>query len=454
MPGNIRKSLLQFVFSGSYMKRWNDKLRHMELIEVDKQAHKMIVAWMLCRLAGERLSREDRLRLEEEVVEGGIFDYLFRLVITDIKPPILYRIKENPEDYQKLAIWAIGEAEPHVRPLDEGFWERFKKYAMQPQASGLAARILAAAHQYASAWEFSLVRHLNEPFDDELPDIESRFRRQLAEHADLPGVGELMQGLERGLRPHIPFLSDQHCLPLRQDSPEQDAVPPSDSPIQAISPLARFANLCGQLRFQKRWSQTPRIPETSVMGHMFLVACYAYFLSLNIGACPARRVNNFFTGLFHDLPELLTRDIISPVKKSFEGLGELIRQYEESELERRVFTPLEEAGYHSITARLGYYLGIATGSEFHDTIVTLEGQVKQVDFDSLQGRFNRDEFDPKDGEATKVCDILAAYIEAYTAMRNGIASDHIQQAFWRMRENNAKRMLGKYHIGALFTDFD
>ena len=43
----IRKSLLQLMFSGSYMRRWNDKLRPVELYEIDKQAHKMIVAWML-----------------------------------------------------------------------------------------------------------------------------------------------------------------------------------------------------------------------------------------------------------------------------------------------------------------------------------------------------------------------------------------------------------------------
>ena len=84
MATNIRKGLLQFVFSGAYMKRWNDKLRPMELIEIDKQAHKMIVAWMLCRLSGQGMTFENRLALEEEVVEGGIFDYLFRLIITDI----------------------------------------------------------------------------------------------------------------------------------------------------------------------------------------------------------------------------------------------------------------------------------------------------------------------------------------------------------------------------------
>ncbi|MGN1038125.1 MAG: phosphohydrolase, partial [Mailhella sp.] len=44
---SIRKSLLQFIFSGASMRRWNDKLRPVELFEIDKQAHKMIVAFLL-----------------------------------------------------------------------------------------------------------------------------------------------------------------------------------------------------------------------------------------------------------------------------------------------------------------------------------------------------------------------------------------------------------------------
>jgi hypothetical protein len=39
-------------------------------------------------------------------------------------------------------------------------------------------------------------------------------------------------------------------------------------------------------------------------------------------------------------------------------------------------------------------------------------------------------------------------------MRNGIASAQIQEAFWRMREQNSRRMLGDCHIGAIFADFD
>lgn len=431
MTVNIRKSLLQFVFSGAYMKRWNDKLRLMELIEIDKQAHKMIVAWLLCRLSSKGKPQKDQLALEEKVVEGGIFDYLFRLVITDIKPPILYQIKKNPDHYERLAAWATAEVAPHLRPLGEPFWERFKHYASKPVARGSAADILAAAHLYASFWEFKLLKRHNQDFDEELPEIERSFQTQLAGYSYLPGMSELILGLEH-----------------------MGATSQADSfSIPGSSPLARFANLCGQLRFQKRWSQTPRTPDTSVMGHMFIVACYAYFLSLALNACPARRVNNFFCGLFHDLPEVLTRDIISPVKKSFEDLGQIIRGYEEKELARRIFAPLLAEGHSNITDRLAYYLGLATGSEFHDTIIR-NGVAERVSFDNLSNIYNKDEYDPKDGEALKICDTLAAYIEAYTAMRNGITSDQIQQAFWRIREQHAKLSLGNMPIGALFTDFD
>jgi putative hydrolase of HD superfamily len=431
MSLNIRKSLLQFIFSGSYMKRWNDKLRPAELIEIDKQAHKMIIAWLLCRLSGADRDPAERTALEENVVEGGIFDYLFRLAITDIKPPVLDRIRDNPEHYRELADWAAGEIESRIRPLGNDFFARFKVHISRPVTGGEAADILDAAHTLASAWELRLLLTVNDTFDEEIKGLGDRFLRRTDAYARLPGL-PAMTAVFTGRAQQDPSIPDRE--------PQHTAA-------------ARFAGLCGRLRFQKRWSQVPRIPETSVMGHMFITACYAYFLSMSLGACPARRVNNFFSALFHDLPELLTRDIISPVKKSTAGLDQLIRSYEQDELRRRVLNPLVAGGCASVADRLSYYLGLEAGSEFRECIIR-DGKVETVSFNALQKDYNRDELDPKDGEALKICDTLAAFIEAYTAMRNGIASDQIQQAFWRMREQNAKRMLGDIHIGALFMDFD
>jgi len=190
------------------------------------------------------------------------------------------------------------------------------------------------------------------------------------------------------------------------------------------------------------------------MGHMFFVACYAYFFSLVLSACQARRNNNFFCALFHDLPELLTRDIISPVKKSVDNLGELIREYEEEELKRRVFKPLAGEGYSYLVERLQYYLGMEVGSEFYEC-AHVNGKVKKLSgFDELHKNYNSNDYDPKDGRILKICDNLAAFMEAYIATRNGITSDQLSHAMWRIRTDNMNVSIGGLHIGALLADFD
>ena len=411
----IRKSLLQLVFSGAYMLRWNDKLRPVSLWELDKQGHKMILAWLLWHCNAEDLPRDEQLALGLQVVEGGLFDYLYRLVITDIKPPVFYRIKANKEHYAQLTDFVLRELEPTVRPLDEAFWGRMCAFFRNDGYGSKADRILNAAHLYASNWEFSLIAPLND-FDDEIPGIGKNFQHELHALRDLCGM------------PHL--LAEHNAL-------------------------ARFAAFCGQLRFQIRWTQTPRTPATSVLAHMFLVACYAYFWSLSVGACTSRRLNNFFCGLFHDLPELLTRDIISPVKRSVDSLPALIRDYEEQELERRIFARLRADGFAGLVERLQYFLGLATGSEFHESIREPGGAARRVaTFEDMQTKYNEDAFDPKDGSLIKACDLLAAFIEAHSSIRNGMSSSALQEAVARMRTEFRKNPVYKLGFGTLLADFD
>jgi putative hydrolase of HD superfamily len=410
----IRKSLLELIFSGAFMKRWNDKLRPMELVEVDKQGHKMIVAWLLFLLNSRDMDMDDKRALGEAIVEGGLFDYLYRLVITDIKPPVFYRIKENPDDYRTLTSWVLKQLRPRIMPLGEDFVDRMSEYLMQPEDKGLARRILHAAHLYASYSEFKLLKSINS-MDHELVEIEASFIDRLNGMRDLVGVSELLD---------------------------------EDSNV-----LGRFARMCGRLRFQKRWSQTPRVPETSVLGHMFIVAAYSWFFSMEVGACRARSQNNFFSGLFHDLPELLTRDIISPVKGSSQEIGDLIHEYENRELDRVVLAPLKEGGYGEIAARLEYFLGLEIGSEFKAT-VTLDGVIIEASDEQLAGEYNQDALDPKDGPLLKVSDSIAAYIEAHTALKNGISSDQLHHALYRigLRYNETPVIAG-VQVSALLADF-
>jgi putative hydrolase of HD superfamily len=416
----IRKGLLDLVFSGAYMKRWNDKLRPLQLVEVDKQSHKMIVAWLLFTLNSRGMDDGARLALGEQVVEGGMYDYLFRLVITDIKPPVFYQIKANPEHYEKLSGWVLKTLRPLLAPMGEEFNRRMSEWLAVPEDSTLARRILTAAHLYASYSEFKLIKGLN-PSGYDMDEIERSFLDRLEALRDVVGVSELLAGLRD----------------------EADA-----------GAMARLAALCGHLRFQQRWSQTPRVPETTVLGHVFLVAAYAWLFSLEIGACRARRQNNFFAGLFHDLPELLTRDIISPVKKSAPEIAGLIHEYEDKELERQVLQPLRSGGYEDIAARLEYYLGKEIGSEFAACVMR-GGKVQKVGSEELSRRFNADGFDPKDGELLKMCDSVAAFIEAYAAIKNGISADQLHQAVWRLRGLYSETSeIAGVQVGALLADFD
>ncbi|MBQ9407466.1 MAG: HD domain-containing protein [Desulfovibrio sp.] len=409
----IRKNLLQLIFSGAYLLRWNDKLRPVELLEIDKQAHKMLLACVLWHENSRDLPLERRVSLASEIIEGGLFDYFYRLIITDVKPPIFYKIKENPEQFRQLTQYVLDRLEPALAPLGS-FWNRLRNWHDAVETETPARRILTAAHLYASQWEFRLIEPLNTPFDEEMEDIGQSFPNRLAVFADLHGLAAIR------------------------------------TPGTA---LARLANLCGQLRFQTRWTQAPRIPATSVLGHMFIVAAYAYFFSLAVDACPARACNNFFCGLFHDLPEVLTRDIISPVKQSTSELPKLIKAFEAKELERRLFTPLRHEGFTSLVEHISYYLGLDVGSEFQECIRE-HGCVRKVDGFAALAASNSNELDPKDGQLIKICDTLAAFLEAHSSIRNGVSSPHLLEARLRLLTSLRELSLPALRLDALLADFD
>lgn len=411
MP-HVRKNMLQFVFSGAYLLRWNDKLRPMELQEIDKQAHKLLVAYILFNENSREMHPLQKIDLARQIIEGALFDYLYRLIITDIKPPVFYKIKENREHYRQLTDYVLSRLEPIFSPLGP-FWDRMKQWHLSDEAEDdLAHRILKVSHLYASRWEFNIIKPAN-PFDEEMGFIQQSFEDGLANFRDLAGVQEILYP----------------------------------------GALASFASLCGQLRFQIRWTQVPRIPATSVLGHMFLVATYGYFFSMTIGACQARANNNFFGGLLHDLAELLTRDIISPVKQSIPSLPDIIKQYEISELERRILNPLKREGFEDLSHSLRYHLGLDVGSEFQDCYL---GNGKAIPVNGFQelAKFNMDNLEPKDGQLLKMCDWLAAFLEAHSSIRNGISSPHLVEAQARLKEKIWDSPLECLKLNALLADFD
>ncbi len=394
----IRKALLLKIFDAAYMHRWNDQLRPIDFIELDKQAHKMIIAYFLGKFE-ESKSGFNWI----EIIEGGIFELLQRIVLTDLKPPIFYKIKEDPQKYGQLNDWVYGKLEPFITPLGQDFCNKFRKY-FSTIKENINKRILYAAHFYASKWEFDIIERAN-PFGYEINEIRKDLESKEERYSDLKGMQQ-----------------------LRMNKNYKD-----------------FINICGQLRFQSRWAHLYRVPKTSVLGHTLFVAILSYLFSMKIGACERRCFNNYFTGLFHDLPEVLTRDIISPVKRSFEGLSDMIKEYEKENMEKEVYDLIPKQWHSDIK--------LFTENEFENT-VNVNGNRMKVSSEDLGDKYNADKYNPRDGGLIKAVDDLAAFIEAYTAIQNGAANQELHRAILSNKDKYEGTNISGINFGEIYADFD
>jgi putative hydrolase of HD superfamily len=238
--------------------------------------------------------------------------------------------------------------------------------------------ILKAASYLSTKWEFSIV-YQTSAFLSDIDDVKKSVDEEIEDYYELIGVRK----------------------------------------IALNKKLSKLVDLSGRLRFQKRWAQTPRIPETSVLGHMLTVALFGYFYSLKVNACNKRIQNNFFTALFHDLPEALTRDIVSPVKYSVDELSEIISEYEILKIEDDIMPCVPEV----LKEEFSYYLGLYDGvkDEFLDKINEKKIEVVKEGLSA----YNYDKFNAIDGKALKQCDKLSAFIEASLSISHGIKSKEL-----------------------------
>lgn len=391
----ITKGLLDKIFEAASIQRWNDHVRPVEFTELDKQAHKMILAYVLGKLEeSEGHGRVDWLKL----IEGGIFEFFPRVILTDIKAPVFHKLMSKKE--REIKTLVLQEMDEDIAELGGDFGENFRKYLFDNDYAYFERRILKAAHYLATNWEFQIIYN-TAPFVYGIDKTREEIENQIEDHYDLIGVQKLS---------------------LRKKS-------------------FGFIDLCAQLRFQQRWAHSPRVPKTSVLGHMLIVAMTSFFCSIEMGACPKRAYNDFFSGLFHDLPEVLTRDIVSPVKTSVEGLDEIIKDYEKLQFEERILPLLPS----SIRDEVVYYIE----DEFSNRIME-EGKPRKGIPGAEMAAYNEDRYSPIDGEVIRACDKLAAFIEASLSIRHGICSHHLLDGRSKIYREYRDQHPGGIDFAALF----
>lgn len=392
----IRKSLISKIYEAASIQRWNDHIRPaIGFSELDKQAHKMVFAYVLAKCEGD--GNYDPLLL----VEGGIFEFLHRVVLTDIKPPIYHSLMKEKGD--QINEWIFKQLKGMCEGLGDDFFNKMCRYFREPEYAKKEKEILRAAHYFATDWEFKVIYPMNSTTFG-IEDVKTETEKGLAECNTFKGFAEF-----------------------------------------ATNPdLIKFTNLIGKLRYQQRWSRVVRMPQTFVMGHMLVVAMLSYFCSLEIGCCDRRIVNNFFGGLFHDLPEVLTRDIVSPVKTSVVGLDEIIKTIEDNQMHKIIYPLVLD----NMKSELEYY----TSDEF-DSKVVIDNKLYNVGSEVISKEYNLDKFNPMDGQIIRGCDHLSAYLEAYLSLRYGNQSEQMQAGYHDLFSKYENRIIAGIDFGQLFDYF-
>ncbi|TLE09174.1 HD domain-containing protein [Helicobacter bilis] len=392
---HLNKKLLERIFTSASIRRWNDKAVPLDFVELDKQAHKVILAYIFAKYE----ENEGRSINYTKLIRQFLFEFFERIVLTDIKPPVFHKLKSAHG--KELAAFVAQSLANELQGFD--FFHSMQSYLAEKN-DDLETKILQAAHFYASKWEFDIIYHFNPKLYD-IENIKAIIDSQTEGFYDLVGMKNLY---------------------LYQD-------------------IKELVGMFAELRFQKRWSQTPRIPQTSVLGHMLMVAICAYLLSVNLNVCEKMQINHFFGGLFHDLPEVLTRDIISPIKRSVKGLDSFIKGIEKEEMETKILSKLP----HFIRNDLIYW----TEDEFANRYKEHDKVVFASDINQLLTQFNHDKYMPVCGELLKFCDKLTAFLEARISIAHGVSSpDLVNGAKALYGDLLQKEILG-VNIGLIVQDF-
>ena len=131
-----------------------------------------------------------------------------------------------------------------------------------------------------------------------------------------------------------------------------------------------------------------------------------FLADLDAGADDRTLYNDYYTALFHDLPEVLTKDVITPVKVNVGGLSDMLASYEIEMIESKIMPMIPEAWRE---------------------------EFRYIIYDPFKDRDSAD-FGRVNGRDIKACDMMGAYMEARLSRYYGISSGVLRGAESQSRE--------------------
>ena len=333
----IGKLLKLMLTRGLSMKRWNNFPRIEDVSHLDNIWYKLHVALFLAYLEEKNGNKVDR----EFLIKKIIFSSFRWLVISDIHSWTRDYIMEIDPDIfseiEKKAYTAIFEKEVPEYLLED------IKNTIHDESKTLELDIIFAAKKYA-AYRECLV---NEKVFSDMYEVP-------------------LKGL-------IISLEEQ-----RKKLKSLDILLGNDNYVKFLSHIRRLSH-------SLRWNQEKRMFPVSVMSHLVIITFLSYVLWKieNNNGEKYNILELMLKSIYHDIPEAITGDIITPTKKSVPWFEEV----------------LEKAEIKMMDDYLFYYV--------------------EDDYKDLVSSYMLQPFEWKHGKLAKQADILSALFEAKVEVNNG-----------------------------------
>ncbi|MFP4461742.1 MAG: YfbR-like 5'-deoxynucleotidase, partial [Thermotogota bacterium] len=287
--------LIRMALSLFTINRWNTT-PHIELItEASNSGFSLHVALLLAHESGELVDYEKLIK---------------RMVLKDLPKAILSDISLQTKNYIKdtsLELWTKtfkSAMEEVLREVPEAWRTDFRDKIVRAKDDSFEGLIIDISDTYAAYSECEVNA------------------RVYPEYYQKP-LGELREKLNS-------YKSHSFIAALLDRSQYQDYLLKVRTLINAV-----------------RWNQTNRNIKTTVAGHTFFVTFVSTLLSyisqtLN-GTC--QNCSEFLLkSAYHDVPEAMTGDIISPTKRRIPGFEETITKVEEQMVEEFLLKLIQSEG--------------------------------------------------------------------------------------------------------------
>ncbi len=416
------------LFEGFSILRWTDFIKPVDFVEIEKHALKSALTYII----GKEYEAESGRKLDWRLIVGdNVFGLLQKLATSDIKSPLHAQIKSNERvELNNFILDAYFDADGKFKyyPQSEAGEIISRKELADYLERGINGnssaeeRISYFCHKYVTYREFSLIGKYGADASD-YPSVEGYVRRGISADVVLNGLDcesgdyEILKKIFSQFSPDITCGSDK---PSANAGGEGGSVAEIAANAHATdgerrSALYSLYTYVEKLKPQTRWAQTCRMPMTSVLGHCMYVAALAYFTCRELAVDDECLTDTFYAALFHDLPESLTRDIISPVKNKVINLDRILNHLEFELVNDNIIAKLDNKSW----------------KDDFCAVLGMDYKEERIDEFSVRRAGNGYIL----GDLVRYMDKIAAFIEAKMSKNFGVSSSELENGIMNTQTN-------------------